>query len=61
VFGFAILVSGQSGPIGVAVNASHIYWANAFAGTINEANLNGANPQTLVSGQSEPIGVAVSA
>jgi serine protease len=56
------LVTGQSNPDGVAVDSSHIYWANAGDGTIHEANLDGTSPQTLVTGNinSGPRGVAVS-
>jgi Domain of unknown function (DUF5050) len=58
-----VLVSGQSDPAGVAVDAHHVYWAN-FApegDTINEANLDGTNPHILVSGQNYPFGLAVDA
>lgn len=40
-------------------SAGHIYWANANAGTINEAPLAGGTATTLVRGQDEPLGVAV--
>jgi hypothetical protein len=42
----------------VAVDSGHIYWANDAPGTINEASLDGSNPQALITGQSEPAGVA---
>jgi sugar phosphate isomerase/epimerase len=35
------IVSGQDGPAGVAVDASHLYWANDPDGTINRANEEG--------------------
>jgi hypothetical protein len=49
----------------VAVDGSHIYWTNTpngqlGSGTINGANLDGSNPQTLITGQNGPVGVAVS-
>jgi len=43
----------------VAVDSSHIYWANYLGGTINEAPLAGGTATTLVTGQSDPVGVAV--
>ena len=55
------LVSLASSPVGVAVDTSHIYWADSTNGTINEANLDGTSPQTLVSDQCNPFGVAVDA
>ena len=53
------IVTGQSGPVGVAVDSAHIYWANFGDGTIDKANLDGSNPQTIVTGQNGPEGVAV--
>jgi hypothetical protein len=35
------IVSGQDGPAGVAVDASHLYWANDPTGAINRANEEG--------------------
>jgi hypothetical protein len=44
----------------VAVNGSHIYWANQNAGTIGVANLDGTGVnQSLITGASSPDGVAV--
>jgi sugar lactone lactonase YvrE len=53
------IVTGQNGPIGVAVGSSHIYWADGHAGTIMQANLDGNGVTTLVSGQIDAYGVAV--
>ena len=55
-------ITGASGPCGVAVNSSHIYWANSSTGTIGRANLDGTSPdQNIVSGADTPCGVAVDA
>ena len=43
------LVSGQSGPIGVAVDASHLYWTNQNDGSIWEANRDGSSPHVISS------------
>jgi hypothetical protein len=48
----------------VAVDGSHIYWADQggggiTSGTIMEANLNGTGVTTLATGQNRPAGVAV--
>ena len=43
----------------MAVDSSHLYWANAGDGTIHRANLDGGNPQVIVGGQNHPFGVAV--
>ena len=59
--GVTTIVSGQNGPYGVAVGASHIYWADRNSGTIMQANLDGTGVTTLVAGQSFPNGMAVSA
>jgi len=56
--GVTTLVSGQTDPIAVAVDSSHIYWAN-YNGTINSAPLTGGTATTLVTGQSDPDAVAV--
>ena len=39
------VVTGQSGPLGIAVDASHLYWTHE-GGPINRANLDGSNPQS---------------
>ena len=46
-------------PAGVAVDSTHVYWANSSDGTIDEARLNTFGPATLISGQASPWGVAV--
>jgi hypothetical protein len=46
---------------GTGSSAGHIYWANQFDGTIDEAPLTGGSATRLVTGQSAPFGVAVDA
>ena len=53
------IVSDQSDPWGVAGDASHLYWTNPRAGTVNQSGLNGSNPHALFADQSAPYGVAV--
>jgi len=53
------IISGQSGPWGVAVDASQLYWTNPVAGTIWAANLDGSSPHVLLALQDNPAGVAV--
>jgi hypothetical protein len=46
----------------VAVDPTHLYWANSGSGadgTVNQANLDGTSPGVLVGGQNPPAGVAV--
>ena len=45
--GVTTLIPNQDQPIGVAVDASHIYWADT---NIFQANLDGTNPHSIVSG-----------
>ncbi len=62
--GVTTIVTGQNDPYGVAVGASHIYWAGDSGpsnGTIMEANLDGTGVTTLVTGLNGPQGVAVNA
>jgi hypothetical protein len=42
-----VLVSGQKGAEGLAVDASHLYWTNFGNATIDEANLDGSNPHVI--------------
>jgi virginiamycin B lyase len=53
-------IGGATAPCGVAVNATHVYWANLGSGTIGRANLDGTDPdQSLVVGEANPCGVVV--
>jgi virginiamycin B lyase len=58
------IITGQPYPKTMAIDSSHIYWADAGSmaagvGTIMRANLDGTGVTTLVSGQNNPSGVAV--
>ena len=49
-------------PRGVAVDASHLYWANVGSNTIGRANLDGTGiEQSFITGASSPFAVAVDA
>jgi virginiamycin B lyase len=51
-------VTGASAPIAMAVDSTHIYWANAYTDAIGVANLNGsdANPTLF---QASPVALAL--
>ena len=51
----------DSGPCGIAVNDTHIFWANYDQGTtIGRANLDGSNANpSFITGADDPCGVAV--
>ena len=54
------LVSGIARPCGVAVDGSHIYWADMAGMAIGRANLDGSGvDRTFISGVSSPCGVGV--
>ncbi len=52
------IATGLSTPIGVAVDASHLYWASSADGTVTQASLDGTSPHAIVTGQNNPAGVA---
>jgi sugar lactone lactonase YvrE len=59
--GATVLASGQSGPAGIAIDGSKVYWANQTGGTINAVPIAGGAVQVLATGQKKPINVAVDA
>jgi sugar lactone lactonase YvrE len=52
-----VIFTGVFTSAGVAVNASHLYWA-LTNGAIYEASLDGSNSQVIVTGQDDPRGMA---
>ncbi len=51
-------ITGGKVPCFVAVDASHVYWANTNGTTIGRANLNGTGVnQNFITGANEPCGV----
>jgi Low-density lipoprotein receptor repeat class B len=53
-------ITGADQPQGVALDGSHIYWANWASGTIGRADLDGTNVQpSFIGGLNGPCGVAV--
>jgi hypothetical protein len=56
-----VVGSGLGRPRGVKVDAgnSMLYWTDYDLGTIERANLDGSNRQTILSGLSNPYGIAL--
>ncbi len=55
-------IEGATGPVGIGVDVSHVYWANTFGShsTIGRSNLDGTEPnQSFISGAATPCGVAI--
>ena len=53
-------VTGATGPVGIAVDAKHIYWADSDANTIGRAKLDGSGVEPgFITGAGDPYGVAV--
>jgi virginiamycin B lyase len=53
-------IAGASTPVGIAVDASHVYWVNNSTGSIGRANLDGTGvDQSFITGIANPVGVAV--
>ncbi|HEY4117669.1 MAG TPA: hypothetical protein VGM56_07435 [Byssovorax sp.] len=56
------LATGQASPMGIAIDAAGVYWANNADGTIHAAPIDGSTDEvTLAVGQAAPINVAVDA
>ena len=54
-----VIASGQAAPHGIAIDATHVYWANSGDGTIHKAPIGGGTDTVLVSGQMKPENVVV--
>jgi hypothetical protein len=53
-------IAAATDSVGLAVDGQHVYWTNAFAGTIGRANLDGTGVnQLFITGLVLPLGVAV--
>jgi RHS repeat-associated protein len=59
--GILQLASSQSGPTGIAVDATSVYFTDQTGGTVMKVPLGGGSTTTLASGQSTPSGIAVDA
>jgi hypothetical protein len=46
-----------SEPLGLFVDAEHLYWTQSGTGEVMQAGLDGSNPIVLASGQSSPVAV----
>lgn len=56
---FQTLATDQNGAQGIALDATHVYWANYSAGTIARVLKTGGTTEILATGQGLPRGVAV--
>lgn len=55
-----VLASGQSAPMGVAADGTHVYWTNLTGGEVQQCPAGGCTaPVTLAAGNSSPSFVAV--
>jgi hypothetical protein len=56
-----VLASGLSGPYGIAIDGTSVYWTNVGDGTVMKVGLDGGAPLVLASAQYDPMGIAVDA
>lgn len=54
------IAAGQDSPGDIAVNATHVYWANVGAGTLARAPLDGTGAEIVLEGLTQPWSLAVS-
>lgn len=55
-----VIAAGQDSPGDIAVNGTHVYWANVGGGTIARASLDGTGAEVVLSGLTQPWSIAVS-
>lgn len=59
--GAVLLAADATGPRGLAIDATHLYWANKDEGAIKSVPLDGGPVTVLAAGQGQPSNVAVDA
>jgi hypothetical protein len=57
--GPVVLVSGEPGARGIAVDATHVYWTNQTTGTIGRVPIAGGDPEWIATDQVSPYAIAV--
>ena len=55
------LVTGESNPMGIAVDATYAYFTNQGGNTVKKVPLAGGAPITIATGQAQPYAIAVDA